>query len=220
MPFFTINNNELGLTLEGKDNSLLGDFTDSAPCFTIQSLLDKIPGELTIQAFDPFAESTNSQYYTASEFLTAKIPTKFFSIFHLNIASLGCHIDDLKLLLNLLNHPFDVIGVSETKIRANIEPLTNIDIEGYTFVNTPTETFFGSTGIYTKNEYSAQKRNDLSFSVNSIGESVFVEILTKSNKKLLIGCLYRHHTKISLFTSNFLEEIMKIIHLEKKRQFA
>ena len=41
------------------------------------------------------------------------------SFFHLNINSLSLHIDDLVTFLSSLNHSFDIIGLSETRILIN-----------------------------------------------------------------------------------------------------
>jgi exonuclease III len=73
-------------------------------------------------------------------------------MFHLNIASLSLHLDDLKVLLRLLDYPFDVIAVSETKIKEGFDPITNIYIDGYNFVHTPTKTDFGGVGLFIKNK--------------------------------------------------------------------
>ena len=64
-------------------------------------------------------------------------------MFHINIASLACHLDDLKTVLSLLDHPFDIIAVSESKIKDGQESLTNIYIDGYNFEQTPTKSDFG-----------------------------------------------------------------------------
>ena len=71
-------------------------------------------------------------------------------MFHINIASLSLHIDDLRTLLHVLDHQFDVIAVSETKIKEDSNPITNIDIDGYNFVHTPTKTDFGGVGLFIK----------------------------------------------------------------------
>ena len=36
---------------------------------------------------------------------------------HLNIASINKHIDDLRLVLSLLEYDWDIIGISEHKIK-------------------------------------------------------------------------------------------------------
>ena len=52
--------------------------------------------------------------------------------------------------MRLLDHSFDVIGISETKLQKDISHTTNIEIEGYNFQQMPTETFFGGVALYIK----------------------------------------------------------------------
>ena len=49
---------------------------------------------------------------------------------HVNIASISKHIEELRSLLSVLNHPFDIIGITGTRIHDETPPV-NIDIEGY-----------------------------------------------------------------------------------------
>ena len=58
-------------------------------------------------------ETITSKYFTPADLLQAKIPQNKFSMLHINIASLGAHIDELRNLLIALKHPFDIIGISE-----------------------------------------------------------------------------------------------------------
>ena len=71
-----------------------------------------------------------------------------FSIFHLNIASLSKHKDELETVLSMLNYKFDIIGISETKIRFGIAPTYDINIKGCNTLSTPTESEKGGTLIY------------------------------------------------------------------------
>ena len=131
LPFYNLDNSKLKLTLQG----LSAEDTTGLkllPSFTIQSLLDKIPGTFTIETDEFISDSTVSKYYKVDEFITSKISKNSFSILHLNIASLQGHIDDLKDLLSLLSHRFSESGITETRIKEGNEPLINIDINGYT----------------------------------------------------------------------------------------
>ena len=44
---------------------------------------------------------------------------------------------DLKMLLDLLDHPWDVIGISEMNIREQRDISINVSIDGYDFIQTP-----------------------------------------------------------------------------------
>ena len=68
---------------------------------------------------------------------------------HLNIASLQKHIDELISFLSLLNHPFNVLCITETRLNEE-KPLANISIDGYEFVHTPTKTQCGGAAILIK----------------------------------------------------------------------
>ena len=216
LPFYEQNNEELFLTMQGKDE----DFSDNIvinPCFTIQSLLDNISGEGQNNENNYIFDLTHSQYFTPSEFLTSKFSKESFSMFHINIASLSCHIDDLKTLLSILDHPFDIIAVSETKIKEDQEHVTNFSIPGYEFKHTPTKSDFGGVGIFYKNTLDFIVRDDLSKSIFNISESLFLEISSEKSKNFLIGCIYRHHTPIESFQRNFFENSLIKISNEKKK---
>ena len=149
MPFSSLDREDFCITMQAKEH-LFGDHITLNPSFRIRSLLDNIGGNSNWENEDYVCDLTNSKYYTPSEFLTSKFSKDFFSMFHINIASLSLHLDDLKILLSLLDYPFDVIAVSETKIKEGFDPITNIYIDGYNFVHTPTKTDFGGVGLFIK----------------------------------------------------------------------
>ena len=216
LPFAKIDDEKLKLTLLGKDTNI-GDYINISPSYTIQTLLDKIPGTSNPRNDDFLSDSIASRYFTPSEFLTSKVNKKSFSMLHINIASLSLHIDDLKTLLNLLDHPFDIIGVSETKIREDRDPITNIELDGYDFVHTSTKSYFGGVGIFVKSGHDYVVRTDLNKSVHNVAESVFIEIKHQSKKNLIVGCIYRHHSPITEFISTFLDDTLITIGKEKNK---
>ena len=141
MPFSHIDNNELFLELENKSSLI-----NTTPSFTIQSLLHQMPGQ-NFETDEFMSESISPKYFTPSEFFEQKFSAKTFSMIHINIASLSKHIDGLRSFICTLNHPFDVIGVMETRLYDD-NPLVNIEIDGYVFRHTPTGTQCGGAGIY------------------------------------------------------------------------
>ena len=185
LPFFELDDPQLKLTLQARS---VDDSTGLKllPNFTIQSLLDKIPGSFTIETDEFVSDSTVSKYYKIDEFMSAKIPKNAFSTLHLNISSLQGHIDDLKTLLSLLDHKFSVIGISETRIRDGSDPLLNIDIDGYVFKGVGTKTSCGGVGLYIRSDLDFSFRNKLSKSVNNVGESIFCDISSLVTKSYLL----------------------------------
>ena len=78
----------------------------------------------------------NCDYYDA----TTRIPNvnrPNHSMFHLNIASLGLHKDEMVAAISLTEVEFDIIAVSETKIIKNQEPTFDITLPGYKEYYTP-----------------------------------------------------------------------------------
>ena len=90
-----------------------------------------MPGQ-NFETDEFMGKTITSKYFTPAEFLQAKLPQRKFPMLHINIASLSAHIEELRNLLNALDHSFDIIGISETRLHDE-EPLVNINIEGYNF---------------------------------------------------------------------------------------
>ena len=204
------------LTLIGQDVPV-GHNLSIHPTFAIKTLLDKMPGSISIRAGD-LNDSISSKYYTPTEFITSKVKKNNFSIFHLNIASLQYHIDDLRTILKILDHPFDIICITETKIKDS-DSTANIDLDGYEPKFTPTNSFFGGTAIYIKNNvgYDPKLKTEYTKSIYGVAESTFVEI--KHHKRpILIGCIYRHHSNVSNFTENFISPILDDIRDNEKNK--
>ena len=170
---------------------------------------------------DQLTSTINSQYYDIKKFNKTKIDKKSsFGLFHANIASLNLHIDDLRDLLGRLDFTFDVIGISEHKIKKGQEPSNNIDLQGYNeFIFEPTETDYGGTGFYINEKHDHIVRDDLTRNFPSDFEAFFVEIILPDRKNLVIGCIYRHpSSKLSVndFNEQHIQPILHKISREKK----
>ena len=102
-----------------------------------------------------------SGHTVPTQFISKKLSKRSFTMIHLNIASLQGHIDELRSLLTLLNHPFDVICITETRLQEP-SPLVNIEIPGYDFHHTPTLTQCGRVGMYIKSIHEYEVLNKYS----------------------------------------------------------
>ena len=135
---------------------------------------------------------------------------------HLNISSLQLHFDELLTLISSSKKDFDIICISETRIKDNKEILVNIEIPGYTFFQTPTKTACVGNLIYVKNNLSAKILKDYNKSIEGIFESTFVEIKGR-NKSMIIGNIYRHPKADDSFIEKFLEPtLIKLGKTNKK----
>ena len=76
--------------------------------------------------------------------------SKHFSFFHLNISSLPFHFEELSTLITQHNLNFNFLGISESRLKLNQNPLTSIQLPGYNIEYTPTEWNNGETLLYVK----------------------------------------------------------------------
>ena len=113
------------------------------------------------------------------------------SFFHQNIATLEGHKDEFENVLAQLNYSFNVIGLSETKIKRNVTPKYNVSLPGYKHYLTPTEMECGGTIIYVSDDFTSKSRKDLDdilYKQREL-ESTFIEIILPKEKKY---CLWLH----------------------------
>ena len=94
-------------------------------CESIQNVINSDTDD---NSDELFSTQVNSKYYDIKQLNSLKVDVpSSFGLLHVNIASLNAHIDDLKTVLARMKFNFDVIGVSEHKIRNGISPSNNID---------------------------------------------------------------------------------------------
>ena len=160
------------------------------------------------------------QYTDISEFNIAKQNSlKSFSLLHLNTASLVCHFDDLSSMLSLLNLDFDVIGISETRIKEDSPPVTNIDMPNYFFLSNPTSSSAGGTGLYISNNLAYKPRPDLCIHKSKELESTFIEIINNNSPNSIVACIYRHPCmQLEEFNTDYVEPLLEKLSLEQNKK--
>merc|ERR1739841_162625 len=146
---------------------------------------------------------------------------KSFSIFHLNIHSVQAHIEDLRVLIRMLDHKFDFICLSESKIMKGIQPQIDINIDGYQPPEgTPIEGEKGGVLIYAKNGINYVPRNDLNLYSSKELESQFIEVVESNGKNSIIGVIYRHPCMApSIFNDEYLKNFTVKLAKENKKSF-
>ena len=142
----------------------------------------------------------------------------FFPLFHLNIASLSLHFDDLKSLLSQLGHDFGIVGITETKFQSTVPPI-NCDLTGYFFFHTPTEGEKGGALLYVSDDMQFTECSNLYESMHKSKEleSKFIEIIRLDDKNIIVGCIYKHPKMcVDDFNNNYLLPLlMNISSLNK-----
>ena len=93
----------------------------------------------------------------------------------MNIRSHFLHLDKLHVFLSSLNINFQVIGLSEIECSTDAQAKTNVDLPGYKFHCTPSQSADDGVGVYVKSELKADQKDDLCVS-DIDSETVWIEI--------------------------------------------
>ena len=83
---------------------------------------------------------------------------KGLKIASLNVNGLMKHIEEIRVML--INYPFDILAISETKIDSTISD-SEIHINGYTIIKKDRTKNGGGIAFYIKDTLSYSDRNDL-----------------------------------------------------------
>ena len=104
-------------------------------------------------------------------------------LFHINTCYLPKNIEELEFLLDKTKIDFDVMIVSESKIKKDKSPLNSISLKGYSHESCPTESAAGGTLLHISNHVSYTPRNDLCIYKSTELESTFFEILNPAKTR-------------------------------------
>ena len=164
----------------------------------------------------------NCKYIDICSYNLKTDPNKF-SIFHTNIGSIEKHIEELRsTLISLPDFKFDVIAITETKIKKNTKPKVCIQIKGYKCYHVDTESEKGYSLIYISDTINSKPRHDLEAKLykSELLESTVLEIINPKAKNIIITCLYRHPSMdLKEFNEDFLTPYLSTTEKEKKKHF-
>ena len=79
----------------------------------------------------------------------------------MNICSLTKTFDDFYILLSKLNVSFDILAITETRVKKDSSSPINLQLSNYSIEHTPTESSADGTLLYISKILSYQLRNDL-----------------------------------------------------------
>ena len=136
-----------------------------------------------------------STYYSIDKF------NKYFksnsfngtNLLHLNIPSLPYNYEQLHTLLADIDINFDIIGITETRMRTGQKALNNIDTEKYVIQHTTTDACCGGALLYIKEGITYKVRNELKITKSKELESIFIETQNNHERKnVIVSCIYRH----------------------------
>ena len=92
--------------------------------FQNQDIIDKLNNVTD----DPEAEILSSKYFEPHEFTSLLTNKESLFLFHLNISSLPFHFEQFSTLLSTYKLPFDLLGITESRLRINKLPLTQVQL--------------------------------------------------------------------------------------------
>ena len=142
-PFSKLNDENLILTLKGKKIK----FVNVAQ----KRILEKTQFLQQIKLGAESEQNVNiTSYFNPNELKEPPDKENFLKVFHLNISSLPYHCSELHSLLSECNIDFNVIGITESRIKRNQKALSNIEIPNYKVEQCSTESANGRVLLYIK----------------------------------------------------------------------
>ena len=107
----------------------------------------------------------------------------------MNVSSLTKNFDDFNIQLNDLNATFDILAVTESRIKKDWSSPVNLRLDNYSVEQTPRETSAGGTLLYINKIISYKLRNDLKLYHSGKIESTFIEIICSKSTNVTVGCI-------------------------------
>ena len=127
-----------------------------------------------------------------------------------NACSLIKNFDELQHLLKSNNKNFDIIAVTETRIRKDVFITSKLSLNNYSLEFTLTESAAGGNLLYIFNHLSCKPCNDLNIYKKSELESPFIEVINLQKSNFIIGTIYRHPSMdLDNFNKNFLTNFLR-----------
>ena len=131
-------------------------------------------------------------------------------IIHVNICSLQLYIDEIKQFLKCIKTPPSILLLSETRI--NVDPHTDIEIPGYTFVHFPSPTIVGGIGAYFSNLVTFTEIENLKLQIRGCEDQWFEVKFSGGTDKYVIAVIYLHPWDNTGTFLNSLDENLQILN--------
>ena len=158
------------------------------------------------------------KYYDINKFKGLKLrENKKFSLLHMNISWLPYHFDNFQQLLLNLKIDFDIIGITESRIKSKKAPASSsIGLIKYNTEHTPTDAEKGGALLYISKQLNYKGRTDLQI------ESGAIEIIDKTHKNTIVICIYKHpNLSVPDFNEGDLQHLLdKLSYVWKKKYYC
>ena len=182
--------------------------------FTHVSNIPKSIRENFIQAIH--SENNSVRYFTLNDLTALSYDKKIdFSVFHLNINSLQYHFDELQTFLSNCPIDFQILDISESRLKTDISTTTNIQLAGFNIEHMPTKSAIGGAPLYIKDTKNYKLRPDLNVEKEKELVSIFIEILQKYYNWLYLQASVYVSERIN---DLFLKSLTKRLTKENKKE--
>ena len=105
----------------------------------------------------------------------------------MNVNSLQFHLDELETFLANFPVDFQVLGITESRLKEANPPATNILLPRFNYEHMPKKSTNGGALLYIKNGINYKLRPDLNINKDKELKSIFTEIITKNFKNIIAG---------------------------------
>ena len=161
-----------------------------------------------------YSKKTNREFIPRCEYVDTKAINDTFmnntdktgalTIFHCNLRSMKKNLSRVEELFRECTRMPDIIGVTETKHKEETNTKDEADpisLEGYKFEGCPSPTNSGGAGIFIREDFCYDIREDISLNADNC-EDKWIEMNIKETsrqnnrylrgKKFVVGIIYRH----------------------------
>ncbi|MCP4485566.1 MAG: endonuclease/exonuclease/phosphatase family protein, partial [Flavobacteriaceae bacterium] len=149
---------------------------------------------------------------------------KMSSILHTNISSISKNLENIEILLENLDHKFDIIGLSETwHDRNNDDRIKQLNIEGFhNYVGQIGTNSKGGCGFLVAEKLSFSVRSDLNKTYQDQScefEAFWIEVENKTKANSIFGVIYNHPRSNTSAFLDYLQSVFTKINKENKLVF-
>ena len=134
---------------------------------------------------------------------------------HLNISSQPYHFAEFSRLLNDLMIKFKIIGITESRLKSEKFPITDISLPNYDIVQMPTKANKVGAVLYISNKLKCKVRSNSQIHKDKKLESIFIEVISQSQKNVVIGYTYKYpNVAVTKFNKCYLQPLLDRLSLE------
>ncbi|XP_066921410.1 uncharacterized protein [Clytia hemisphaerica] len=184
-------------------------------CLKKEAVFDSLTDEglkLTLQETE-MGQDIHCPYLSLSEQnkKAEKLSKNSLSTFHMNIASLELHKQNLINIISNRVNPFQIIGITETGFKDKEKAENAAKIQGYNHYDCCTDSNKGGARLYFSKEYETNPRDDLKIYKRNEVESIIHEVILDNHPSIIVACIYKHPNmdidEFNILYSNLLDKI-------------